>query len=749
MPFSAGERLGHYEVISLIGSGGMGDVYRARDPRLGREVAVKTLRSTGTEARARLWREARAAASVSHPSVCQIHDVGETSDNIYIVMELLQGEPLSHRLKDGPLNVDEAIKVTLSILGALTALHSRDIVHRDLKPSNVFLNDSGVKLLDFGLARSRQSIAGSELTITQAGTIVGTPRYMAPEQWGDSPPDPRSDVFTTGSLLFEMLTGSPAFAGDDLVQVYHNIMSSHPAPLAGSAMTAAVDVVIHRALEKRPDDRYPSADAMAQALRSAVTLVSTGTGQQTPVRQTTRLIALPFRMLRPDPDLDFLSFSLPDAVVSSLAGLQSLVVRSTLAGAKYAAADTIDLKAIATDLGVDAVLTGTLLRAGDQVRVSAQLIEAASGTMRWSKTVQATMRDLFEVQDQLAHAIVESLSIPLSTGEKRRLTSDLPASARAYEFYLRANQVSHDPAMLQVAGELYRSALDEDPQYAPAWARLGRVYRVLAKYGSEDATENLKRADDAFQRALTINPDLSIAHNLYTNFEVESLGRAKEAMSRLLARAGTSSDPEIFTGLVIACRFCGLLDASLAADRQARRLDPSVRTSVMYTHFMLGDWERAMASDTDTLKWVTNWTLPLLGRQDEAIAAYREFESRPLPGTIRDLMRACRLVLENRKEESYKIAQNFFYKHFDPEGLYFTARVLARLGEPDASLDLLDRIIEKGFYCSAVMLRDPWMDAIRGQSRFADVVRRADARTREAEQEFRRLNGERLLALNV
>ena len=747
MPFSAGERLGHYEVISLIGSGGMGDVYRARDPRLGREVAVKTLRSAGTDARARLWREARAAASVSHPSICQIHDVGETSDNIYIVMELLQGEPLAHRLKDGPLNVDEAIKVTLTILGALTALHSRDIVHRDLKPSNVFLTDAGVKLLDFGLARSRQTLAGAELTITQAGTIVGTPRYMAPEQWGDSQPDPRSDVFTTGSLLFEMLTGSPVFAGDDLMQVYHNIMSSHPPPLAGSAVTAAVDVVIHRALEKRPDDRYPSADAMAQALRSAVTLVSTG--QQTPVRQTTRLIALPFRMLRPDPDLDFLSFSLPDAVVSSLAGLQSLVVRSTLAGAKYAAADTIDLKAIASDLGVDAVLTGTLLRAGDQVRVSAQLIEAASGTMRWSKTVQTTLRDLFEVQDQLAHAIVESLSIPLSAGEKRRLTSDLPASARAYEFYLRANQVSHDPAMLQVAGELYRSSLDEDPQYAPAWAKLGRVYRVLAKYGADDATENLKRADEAFQRALQINPDLSIAHNLYTNFEVESLGRAKEAMSRLLARAGSSSDPEIFTGLVIACRFCGLLDASLAADRQARRLDPSVRTSVMYTHFMLGDWERAMASDTDTLKWVTNWTLPLLGRQDEAIAAYYEFESRPLPGTIRDLMRACRLVLENKKKESYKIAQTFSYKHFDPEGLYFTARVLARLGEPEASLDLLDRIIEQGFYCSTILMRDPWMDAIRGQSRFADVVRRADARTREAEAEFRRLNGERLLALNV
>jgi TolB-like protein len=486
---------------------------------------------------------------------------------------------------------------------------------------------------------------------------------------------------------------------------------------------------------------------MANALRSAVTM--SGTGLQTPVRQTTRLIALPFRMLRADPDLDFLSFSLPDAVVSSLAGLQSLVVRSTLAGVKYAAADTIDLKAIAADLGVDAVLTGTLLRAGDQVRVSAQLVEASSGTMLWAKTVQATMRDLFEVQDQLARAIVESLAIPLSSGEKRQLTHDLPASARAYEFYLRANQVSQDHAMLPVAGELYRSALDEDPQYAPAWAKLGRVYRVLSKYGGGDATENLKRAQEAFQRALQINPDLSVAHNLYTNLEVESLGRAKEAMARLLGRASSHSDPEIFTGLVIACRFCGLLDASLAADRQARRLDPGVRTSVMYTHFMLGDWERAIASDTDNIRWVTNWTLPLIGRHQEAIAAYHEMESRPLPGGIRDLMRASRLVLEGRKDEALAIVQTFMERHFDPEGLYFIARVLALTGTPDACLDMLDRIVERGFFCSSIMRKDPWLDSVRGQPRFHEVVARADARSRQAEAEFLRLNGDRLLGMTV
>jgi hypothetical protein len=218
-------------------------------------------------------------------------------------------------------------------------------------------------------------------------------------------------------------------------------------------------------------------------------------------------------------------------------------------------------------------------------------------------------------------------------------------------------------------------------------------------------------------------------------------------MARLLGRASSNSDPEIFTGLVIACRFCGLLDASLAADRQARRLDPTVRTSVMYTHFMLGDWDRALASDTDNLKWATNWTLPLLGRQDEAIASYLEIESRPLPAVIRDLVRACRLVLEGKKKESYAVAQTFFDKHFDPEGLYFTARILARIDEPEACLDMLNRVVENGFYCSAIMLRDPWLDSIRGRSRFHEIVKRANARSQEAEVEFRRLNGNRILGL--
>ena len=725
----------------------MGVVYAARDERLERTVALKTISAVADSdiARKRFWREARVAASVNHPNICQIHEISEDGPTLFIAMELLEGESLADRFRRGALPLSEALEIILGTLAALSALHGRGMVHRDVKPSNVFITPHGVKLLDFGLARHNDMMSPTvSIELTQPGMAIGTPRYMAPEQLSEEDVTARADLFAVGAILFEALAGRPAFGGRTIVDVLHATLHEQPPALTGSPGIAAVDRVIRRALAKRPDERFETADEMADELRE----LRTG-GDDTPAlaRALTRVVVLPFRVLRPDTDIEFLTFSLPDAIATSLSGVGSLVVRSSATAARFAG-ETPDLKALASEAGVDRVVMGTLLRSGDQVRAMTQLVEAPGGTLLASHTIDSNLGELFALQDDIARRVANALTMPL-TGDAMSPAADAPRNPRAYEFYLRANQVSHDHAMLPVAGELYRSALDEDPQYAPAWAKLGRVYRVLAKYGGDDATENLKRADEAFQRAMLLNPDLSVAHNLYTNFEVESLGRAKEAMARLLTRARSQTDPEIFTGLVIACRFCGLLDASLAADRQARRLDPTVRTSVMYTHFMLGDWERALASDTDSLKWVTNWTLPLVGRQNEAIASYQEMESRPLPGTIRDLMQACRLVLEGKKDESYAIAKTFFHKHFDPEGLYFTSRVLAHLGESEVCLDMLDRIIDSGFYCSTVMWRDPWLDPVRGHSRLNGIIKRAEARTHEAEEEFRRLNGHRILGLNA
>jgi tetratricopeptide (TPR) repeat protein len=249
---------------------------------------------------------------------------------------------------------------------------------------------------------------------------------------------------------------------------------------------------------------------------------------------------------------------------------------------------------------VDAVLTGTLLRADDRVRLTAQLVEAPGGTILWSRTAEVRMGDVFQLQDDLVRQVIDSLSIPLAAGDRRRLGRDAPATGRAYELYLRANHLAHGTVArepLVAARELYVAALEEDPGYAPAWARLGRVYRVLAKYSSGHLDEeNVRLAGEAFDRAFALSPDLPVAHHLYTHFEIEQLARPEAAMIRLLGRVREMpNDPDLFAGLVVACRFRGLLEESAAAADRARHLDPGLRTSVQHTYFLLNDHEQAEA----------------------------------------------------------------------------------------------------------------------------------------------------------
>ena len=436
-PAHGPETIGRYRLTRQLGSGGMGVVFAAHDDRLDRPVAIKRIREASGDAglRERLLREARAAASISHPNVCHVYELAEEGDQLYLVMELLTGEPLSERIARAPIPLAEGLQITLGILAALEALHARGVVHRDLKPSNVFLTPHGVKLLDFGLARPLVEQLKTDVTLTAPGTIVGTPRYMPPEQWEGEPFVPASDLFAVGAILFEMLAGKPAFPGTTIIEVYRAVAIAQPPALTGGTEVVAADRIIQLALAKRPGDRYPDAAAMAREVRSAWALIDTGSSPQ--ARALTRLIVLPFRVLRPDPEIDFLAFSIPDAITGSLSGLDALVVRSTAAGQRFAS-EAPDLKLIAAEAGVDVVVTGTLLRAGDQVRVATQMLEAPSGTLLSSNTATVSLADIFQLQDDVARRIVESLAIPLSARDQRTLGQHLPVSAKAYDMYLRA-----------------------------------------------------------------------------------------------------------------------------------------------------------------------------------------------------------------------------------------------------------------------------------------------------------------------
>jgi TolB-like protein len=751
------EKIGRYRIVKKLGEGGMGVVYAAHDDDLDRSIAIKLIKQDAQQdeqAGKRFRREAKAAASVNHPNVCQLFEIGEDAGALFLAMELLEGEPLSERMRRGAVPLAEAVPIMLGILSALGALHTREVVHRDLKPSNVFLTPHGVKLLDFGLARPIKPLDGdveqTQSQVTQAGFIVGTPRYMAPEQLQGQSIDHRVDLFAVGAILFEMLTGKHPFRGNGIVEVLYAIAHEQPPALTGSPAIEAVDRVVRRALAKRPAERYDSAAKVAQDLREALALEDSGGSAQ--VRTMTRLIVLPFRILRQDADTDFLAFSLPDAITGALSGLGSLVVRSSAAAARFGA-DAPDLAKIASEADVDAVLTGTLLRAGEQVRVSTQLVEAPAGTLLWSHTAQVTLSDVFQVQDDLVKRIVDSLSVPLTARESKRLNRHLPASARAYELYLRANQLSLQPEGWDLARDMYERALEEDEEFAPAWAKLGRVYRLIAKYGladapaatAEDAERHLAKASGAFRRALEIDPDLPLTHHLHAMLEVEA-GRPREVLVRLLGRAPTwSHDAELYAALVHVTRYCGLLEASLAADRRARELDPGVRTSVHYTYWALGEYDKAIDAEKDQIGFMNLYCPVERERVPELVRRLDEMTVR-MPGPARTFTRAFRASLVGDRDTCVAECRAMANTGFrDPEGFYFTARALAHVGAPDEALSVFERVVDGGFFCFPVFVRDPWLDPLRADPRFRELLRRAEQKHREAEVAFIQAGGPKLL----
>jgi TolB-like protein len=346
--------------------------------------------------------------------------------------------------------------------------------------------------------------------------VVGTPRYLAPEQLRGDGVDARSDLFAAGAILFEMLASRPAFGGRTVMEVLHATLYEQPPALTGSPAVAAVDRVIRRALAKHPSERPASAEAMAEDLRA----VQGAAADDTPAlaRALTRLVVLPFRVLRPDPETDFLAFSLADAIATSLSGFGSLVVRSSAVATRFGG-EAPDLKALATEADVDRVVMGTLLRSGDQVQAAAQLVEAPSGTLLTSHRVLSSLGDLFRLQDDITRRVVEALALPLAGGGASP-TRDATPDARAYEFYLRANELARTYDQLPQARDLYERCLELDPTFAPAWAQLGRCHRLIGKYIDVSADAGT-RAEEAFRRALELNPRLSMAHKYYANLEAD------------------------------------------------------------------------------------------------------------------------------------------------------------------------------------------------------------------------------------
>jgi eukaryotic-like serine/threonine-protein kinase len=476
--WAAGQTIGPYELVARIGAGGMGEVWKAHDTRLDRSVAIKRL--TAEHAR-RFASEARAIAALNHPNICQIHDVGLD----YLVLEYIEGTHLQC-----PYSAAEAVRVAEQIASALEAAHAKGIVHRDLKPANILVTANGtVKLLDFGVATQADDV-DVDLTQTATGTISGTASYMSPEQAQGKRLDARSDLFSFGAVLYEMLCGARAFEGPSLADTLSAVLRDEPRPLSAPGGLTAV---VARCLRKSPAERFASAGELKAALQQALT------GDRAVVPS---IVVLPFANMSRDPDDEYFGDGLAEEIINALAQIPGLKVIARTSAFAFKGQNT-DVRRIADALGVTTVLEGSVRRSGNRLRVTAQLITAADGTHAWSQRYDRQLADVFDVQDEIAQAIAGALQVKLNL----RTASHTP-TLTAYDALLRGRHhlFKFTPENWARAKECFEEATRLDPAWASPLETLGVGYLIAQANGFEDLRVAAPHIRGAAERALAIDP---------------------------------------------------------------------------------------------------------------------------------------------------------------------------------------------------------------------------------------------------
>jgi serine/threonine protein kinase/tetratricopeptide (TPR) repeat protein len=503
----------------------MGEVYRARDTRLGRTVAIKILPAhlcETREAKERFDREARAISSVSHPNICHLYDVGVQDGLSYLVMEYLEGETLADRLAKGSLSFDVLAKMVIEIGEGLDKAHRAGLVHRDLKPANLFITQDGhVKVLDFGLAKSLEvlsdatsgdgaTVAGA-MNFTTPGLTVGTIAYMSPEQARGEAVDGRSDLFSLGTVMYEMATGQKAFGGSATAVIFDAILNRQPHSLGEVRpdLPPVFASLVNRLMAKNPADRPASAcevcEALAEMQRARMNTSSTKTKAQARIPS---IAVLPFANLSADPDSQYFSDGLSEDLISGLTRLQGLQVASRTSAFRFRGGN-LDIREIGRQLNVEAVLEGSVRRAGQRLRITAQLVNVADGYQLWSERYDREITDIFAIQDEITTAIIRTLE-PTLLGQQVSVTTRHSENIQAYELYLKGRRYweQRSESGLRAGLECFRAAVDLDPNYGLAYLGIADSYTILAVYGYIAPGDGRPRADAALKKALELNPDL-------------------------------------------------------------------------------------------------------------------------------------------------------------------------------------------------------------------------------------------------
>jgi len=731
----------------------MGEVYRARDTRLDRTVAIKVLPAAlgrMPDVRARFRREARAISALNHPHICTLYDVGQDQDIDYLVMEFLDGEPLNRRIGRNPVPIDELLEIGIGIADALDVAHASGVLHRDLKPANLFVTTRGqVKILDFGVARIDADAESAAMTdaqtaaVTRAGTTFGTIAYMSPEQSRGADVDGRSDLFSFGTVLYEMATGLRAFDGPTTAVIFDKILNRAPVPVRqlGPGFPVDLERIIARCLEKSVTTRYQRARDVLDDLRAVKRLRESGT---TPVsaaaesRTMPSIAVLAFVDMSPQKDQDYFCEGMAEELINVLATVPGIRVASRTSAFQFKG-KAADVSEIGARLKVDNVLEGSVRKAANRLRITAQLVNASDGYQIWSDRYDRDMDDVFAVQDELARAIVGKLTEKLGGYAGMPLVKRSTDDLDAYNLYLQGRyHWARRGASLTKAVEYFEQAIKRDPSYGLAYAGLADAYGVLGIYGFITPAEAASKARPAAARAVALDDSLAEAHRSMAAYRVSfewDLAGAEREYRRALELGANSAEVYAIYGYCLA--YLQRVDESLSAIELARALEPEsvlvasyCAVNLMFARRYdeaLEECDRCLALDSGfaTAERIRSHVLSLTGRHEAAIEA----AERSVALTNRQGFSLAGLgtayAAAGRAGDADRIVDELTERgRTDYVSPLWFADIAAQRGDADRAMEWLERGFENRTPALICLGVSPLYDALRSDSRFQALLDR-------------------------